>query len=194
METSGSRAAALQRVTDLANELAAGRGDARELVRELFVAFREVEREFSRPKPIAEAPRGRDRTLLLYCPKQGGWHAGEWFQGRWVPMIDQTQTLEPSHWLPAPEQPQQRDSPVQEKPIEEVLIERIRDLAGTGAFDGCSEIALALQHDPEFDKFREWFANDMFAAQIDQLCKQVRDTRRKFDSESPARRRRSSRA
>ena len=192
MEASGSRAAALQRVTDLANELAAGRGDARELVRELFVAFREVEREFSRPKPIAEAPRDRDRTLLLYCPKQAGWHAGEWFQGRWVPVIDQTQTLEPTHWLPAPEQPQS-DSPVREKPIEKALIDRIRDLAATGAFDGCFEIAIALQHDPEFDKFNEWLADDLFAAQIDQLCNELRNTRRKFDSERPARRRRSSR-
>jgi hypothetical protein len=31
------------------------------------------------PQPIHTAPQDRGRTLLLYCPDQGGWHSGEWF-------------------------------------------------------------------------------------------------------------------
>jgi hypothetical protein len=134
-------ASALKRVTVLANELAAGSAKARELVRELFIAFKEVEREYARPKPIDEAPRDGERTLLLYCPQQGGWHAGEWFRGRWAAAIDQTRTLEPTHWLAGPEPPETR---MPETPNEKVVVRRILDMADTGAFETCSEIAVAL--------------------------------------------------
>lgn len=37
-------------------------------------------------QPIALAPRDdrRERALFLYCPEQGGWQAGVWFDGRWT--------------------------------------------------------------------------------------------------------------
>jgi hypothetical protein len=35
-------------------------------------------------QPVATAPRDPERTILLYCPEQGGWQTGEWCEGRWV--------------------------------------------------------------------------------------------------------------
>jgi hypothetical protein len=53
-------------------------------------------------QPMATAPRERERTVLLYCPEQGGWHTGEWFEGRWVSSADIETTLEPTHWMATP--------------------------------------------------------------------------------------------
>ena len=40
--------------------------------------------------------------MLLFCPEQGGWHTGLWFEGSWRAHIDLDLRLEPSHWLPVP--------------------------------------------------------------------------------------------
>src|SRR5215207_1349410 len=34
------------------------------------------------PQPIETAPREPERTLLLFCPEQAGWQAGQWQHGR----------------------------------------------------------------------------------------------------------------
>jgi hypothetical protein len=39
-------------------------------------------------RPLATAPRERERTLLLYCPEQAGWQTGEWCESRWVSTAD----------------------------------------------------------------------------------------------------------
>jgi hypothetical protein len=60
------------------------------------------------PQPIATAARDHERSLLLYCPEQGGWHVGQWWgvdRARWVAVIDDAIELEPTHWMPAPAEP-----------------------------------------------------------------------------------------
>src|SRR4051794_8980285 len=61
------------------------------------------------PEPIATAPREHERSLLLFCPEQGGWHVGQWWgvdRARWVAVVDDAIELEPTHWLPAPAAPE----------------------------------------------------------------------------------------
>jgi hypothetical protein len=55
--------------------------------------------------PVATAPQELERTLLLYCPEQGGWQTGEWCEGRWVSTADIEIVLEPTHWADVPERP-----------------------------------------------------------------------------------------
>ena len=43
-----------------------------------------------------------ERTLLLFCPEQGGWQTGLFFEGRWLDFATTTVELEPTHWLPEP--------------------------------------------------------------------------------------------
>lgn len=57
------------------------------------------------PKDIETAPRALESRILLWCPDEGGWHSGEWFQGRWVSSACLTEVLEPTHWLPLPPDP-----------------------------------------------------------------------------------------
>ena len=49
------------------------------------------------PRTITSAPRHgrRERALLLFCPEQGGWQSGVWFDGRWTDFATLTITLEP---------------------------------------------------------------------------------------------------
>ena len=52
-------------------------------------------------RPITEALRDdwRERALFLYCPQQGGWQSGVWFDGRWTDFATLTMTLEPIMWM-----------------------------------------------------------------------------------------------
>jgi hypothetical protein len=44
---------------------------------------------------IATAPTDDpERTLLLYCPEQGGWQTGAFFEGRWLDFATLTMELE----------------------------------------------------------------------------------------------------
>ena len=103
-----SASSSLQRITNIANQLASGCPNARELVRELFVVFNELQQSYRGPKPIATAPRQPEHTLLLYCPEQGGWQTGEWIDKRecWVSTAAVDQCLEPTHWTDVPPDPQ----------------------------------------------------------------------------------------
>jgi hypothetical protein len=56
----------------------------------------------ARAHPITTAPRETERTILLYCPEQGGWQTGEWCEGRWVSTADIEIVLEPTHWTDVP--------------------------------------------------------------------------------------------
>ena len=61
------------------------------------------------PQPIATAAREHERSLLLFCPEQGGWHVGQWWgvdRARWVAVIDDAIELEPTHWMRAPGEPE----------------------------------------------------------------------------------------
>jgi hypothetical protein len=55
------------------------------------------------PRAISSAPRDdrRERSILLYCPDQGGWQAGVWFDGRWTDFATMTVELEPTYWTEA---------------------------------------------------------------------------------------------
>ena len=60
--------------------------------------------------PIATAPKNNPEDeappLLLFCPEQGGWHVGIYWEGRWVLHFDVGCELEPTHWLPCPPEPE----------------------------------------------------------------------------------------
>jgi hypothetical protein len=66
--------------------------------------------EPSGPRPIATVTPEPETAYLLFCPEQGGWHVGEWWtvegSGRWVAAIDTQWGLEPTHWMPAPADPE----------------------------------------------------------------------------------------
>ena len=40
-------------------------------------------------RPIETAPhdKAQERSLLLWCPEQGGWQTGVWFKGQWMDSI-----------------------------------------------------------------------------------------------------------
>ncbi len=48
---------------------------------------------------------GVERSYLLYCPEEGGWHVGVFSEGRWVDLATLTVELEPTHWMPVPPEP-----------------------------------------------------------------------------------------
>jgi hypothetical protein len=56
-------------------------------------------------KPIDTAPHEEDEPLLVFCPEQGGWHIGIWFNEKWVDYLTTLEDLEPTHWLPVPPDP-----------------------------------------------------------------------------------------
>jgi hypothetical protein len=56
------------------------------------------------PRSIETAPQHLNRTLLLYCASEGGWHIGEWVGGRWVD-ASTLEVLHPSHWAALPDEP-----------------------------------------------------------------------------------------
>ena len=69
-------------------------------------ALADNERERLKPKPIETAPTDDEhRILLLFCPKQGGWHSGCFHRGRWRAKIDIEIELFPALWLEAPPDP-----------------------------------------------------------------------------------------
>jgi len=62
------------------------------------------------PKLIDTAPKVENAPLLLYCPEQGGWHTGFCFGGVWFASIDNSISLEPSHWTYVPEDPPESEA------------------------------------------------------------------------------------
>jgi len=72
------------------------------------------------PYPIESAPRpDRDPApLLLYCPEEGRWLLGLWWEGAWRLQGHRERLLSPTHWLP---------------PSTEVVVERARRQKGVGA-------------------------------------------------------------
>jgi hypothetical protein len=102
--------AAVQRVAEIASVLAEDRPVAKQLVKELFARFMEVQEYYRRPQSIESAPRETD-ALQLYCPEQGGWHYGRWTSKgnpKWVALIDERITLSPTHWKAAEPPPMLR--------------------------------------------------------------------------------------
>ena len=96
---------ALNRVTELANDIAQHHPHGRELVSQLFTEFARVLREqYMQPRVIETAPRQPDRKLLLYCPKQGGWEVGAWSGDRWI-SLRTIELLDPTHWTETPPDP-----------------------------------------------------------------------------------------
>jgi hypothetical protein len=92
--------AAVQRVAEIASLLAEDRPAAKQLVKELFARFLEVQEHYRRPQAIQSAPLDAD-ALQLYCPNQGGWQYGKWLsapESRWIAKIDERITLSPTHW------------------------------------------------------------------------------------------------
>ena len=61
------------------------------------------------PQPISTAPQEDDRPLLLFCPEQGGWHTGEWYQGAWTDALTRVKNLDPTYWLDYPGDPKKNE-------------------------------------------------------------------------------------
>lgn len=96
--------AAVMRVAEIASLLAEDRPSAKQLVKELFARFAEIQEHYRRPQRIETALREPDVPLQLFCPDQGGWHYGEWCpvgEPGWVATIDDRNTLYPTHWRAA---------------------------------------------------------------------------------------------
>jgi hypothetical protein len=59
--------------------------------------------------PIAQAPtHNPEQQFHVFCPEQGGWQTGVFFEGRWVDYATLSVELEPTHFihvLPDPEAP-----------------------------------------------------------------------------------------
>jgi hypothetical protein len=100
-----TRSCALHRIPRIANELAVAHPKAPDLVQELFALARDLAFEERRPQPIETAPDEAGLVLLLFCPRQGGWHTGEWFQGAWTDALTRGKGLEPTHWADLPDRP-----------------------------------------------------------------------------------------
>jgi hypothetical protein len=58
------------------------------------------------------------------------------------------------------------------------ILREARDLARSGAFEGHTQVADALRHDPDFDLAQEWLADPLLQAQLDQLCDQAKSRKR----------------
>jgi hypothetical protein len=60
-------------------------------------------------RPIETAPHdtAQERPFLLWCPEQGGWQTGVWFNGRWMDSITLNQPLAPTYWTEIPPPPMQ---------------------------------------------------------------------------------------
>jgi hypothetical protein len=92
-----ARPCALHRIAKIANELAVAHPKAPDLVQELFALAMDLALEERRPQPIETAPDQMGLVLLLFCPRQGGWHTGEWFHGEWTDALTRGKSLEPTH-------------------------------------------------------------------------------------------------
>lgn len=58
------------------------------------------------PIPVHEFKPETNRSYLVFCPEQGGWHVGEWWTidgpGRWLLALDAATELMPSHVMDVP--------------------------------------------------------------------------------------------
>jgi hypothetical protein len=55
---------------------------------------------------ISDAPTDDpERTLLLFCPEQGGWQTGVFFEGKWLDFATLSVELEPTHFTHLPPDP-----------------------------------------------------------------------------------------
>jgi hypothetical protein len=59
----------------------------------------------SQPKPDEEPP-----VLLLFCPEQGGWHTGVYWEGAWRLHMGLETRLEPTSWALCPPDPPDGDA------------------------------------------------------------------------------------
>ena len=102
----------VKRLADLANEIGRTCPNAPVVVRDMFTTFKDVLDDYRRPQPIATAPQIPERTLLLYCPEQGGWQTGEWLDERkcWVSTAAIEECLEPTLWTEVPPVPEEWSS------------------------------------------------------------------------------------
>jgi hypothetical protein len=60
---------------------------------------------FPDSRPIDTAKHNDEEPLLLFCPDQGGWHTGIWFDGKWQDFTTMSEVLLPTHWMPVPPDP-----------------------------------------------------------------------------------------
>ncbi len=60
-------------------------------------------------QPIETAPlpgpNAEPLVLLLYCPEDGGWHSGLWWNATWRLHHDLHTGLRPTHWALTPPDP-----------------------------------------------------------------------------------------
>ena len=97
--------APLHRLGSIAAELTRTHPNASDLVQELFALAAYLTRQEQTIEPIETAPQDAGLQLLLYCPTQGGWHTGEWYQGAWTDALTRVKNLHPTYWTDLPRAP-----------------------------------------------------------------------------------------
>ncbi len=57
--------------------------------------------------PMKTARPKEEKSLLLFCPEQGGWNRGVWHEGRWLdfPSLSYDLTDYATAWAPMPPDP-----------------------------------------------------------------------------------------
>ena len=79
----------------------------RQDIEDLLFATPELRGLIQGIRPIRDAPTDDpERTLLLFCPEQGGWQTGVFFEGRWADFTTLSEALEPTHFCHVPPDPE----------------------------------------------------------------------------------------
>jgi hypothetical protein len=59
----------------------------------------------------------------------------------------------------------------------QTMLRRARDLASTGKYENCEEVADVLRSDGSFAMIEPWLADQVFRAQLTKLCEEGRKKR-----------------
>jgi hypothetical protein len=59
----------------------------------------------------------------------------------------------------------------------QTMLRRARDLASTGKYEDCDKVADVLRSDPSFAMIEPWLADQVFRAQLTELCEEARKKR-----------------
>jgi len=59
----------------------------------------------------------------------------------------------------------------------QTMLRQARDLATTGNYESCAEVADVLRSDPSFALIEPWLADHMFRTQLTALCEEARKNR-----------------
>ena len=93
-------------IITLASRIADEHPRAASLAYRIRVEAEELRAE-PQPRPISAARTDDpERAYHLFCPEQGGWQTGVFFEGRWLDFATLTKELEPTHLVDVPPDPE----------------------------------------------------------------------------------------